>query len=646
MIGMPATRWAIPACVWPATIASTVPARQRAGELEDLAAGCARRRDRRMASKRVHEPPTCATTMTTVAPRRRRAFAAATTVGARGRARRPAKFAGKRHERGAGVREADDADLDAGDLDRRRAGDVAPGRQRPGGGVDQVGGEERELRLGGACLERATRIVAGRARRGRGPDRTEVELVISDRRRVVLQHVVGAHDGRALVHVRLQRPLEHVARVEQHHAARRHAPARGAGLRCSRRGGAGPRCGRGDRCVPTIEIVTNGSRAAAPAPPSAARVEGATSDSAARQIALVYDARMRLFRCALAMVVMTGVGCGGRVGASRCPTGRASLLPRPSHASINRNVDILFLIDDSSSMKLAQDNLLRDFPTFMTRLQDPPGLPNLHMAVISSDMGAGDGSIAGCDSTGGQAGDLPVHAARRVHDHEPRSRRHVHPGYRRRHATTRQRSRTCSTCIAALGEAGCGFEHQFAAILRALGADGRAAPAENQGFLRPDAYLAIIMLTNEDDCSATPGVPLFDTASNTTLTSQLGPPANFRCNEFGHNCDGGPSPPRRPEQRRDRNGHVQRLHFERIRGLPAERQRHREPTQGAQGRPRSGGGHVDPGSDHPVHRELEEPDRRGYVMRRGLVSMAGDRAFVHWPPTGASAIRGYARRSW
>jgi len=93
-------------------------------------------------------------------------------------------------------------------------------------------------------------------------------------------------------------------------------------------------------------------------------------------------------------------------------------------------------------------------------------------------------------------------------------------------------------CIAALGETGCGFESQFAALLRALGADGRAAPAENQGFLRPDAYLAIIMLTNEDDCSASPGVPLFDTASSTNVASQLGPPANFRCNEFGHNCDG------------------------------------------------------------------------------------------------------------
>ena len=33
-------------------------------------------------------------------------------------------------------------------------------------------------------------------------------------------------------------------------------------------------------------------------------------------------------------------------------------------------------------------------------------------------------------------------------------------------------------------------------------------------------------------------MPLFDTGSNTNIMSQLGPPANFRCNEFGHMCDG------------------------------------------------------------------------------------------------------------
>src|SRR5437868_1798050 len=80
--------------------------------------------------------------------------------------------------------------------------------------------------------------------------------------------------------------------------------------------------------------------------------------------------------------------------------------------------------------------------------------------------------------------------------------------------------------------------------LRALGADGRgAAPAENQGFLRQDALLAIVMVTNEDDCSARAGIQLYDTSSNQSVNSVLGPPSNFRCNEFGHLCNGA-RPPR------------------------------------------------------------------------------------------------------
>jgi len=206
--------------------------------------------------------------------------------------------------------------------------------------------------------------------------------------------------------------------------------------------------------------------------------------------------------------------------------------------SINRNVDMLFLVDDSSSMRLSQANLERNFPTFMTTLQNAPqGLPNLHVAVISSDMGAGDGSVASCDATGGKNG---------IFQYTPRGSCATNPlmaGNTYIIDSGGQKNYTGAladafTCIAALGETGCGFEHQFASILRALGADGRAAPAENQGFLRPEAYLAIVLITNEDDCSASPGVPLFDTGSNTNIMSQLGPPANFRCNEFGHMCDG------------------------------------------------------------------------------------------------------------
>jgi hypothetical protein len=154
-------------------------------------------------------------------------------------------------------------------------------------------------------------------------------------------------------------------------------------------------------------------------------------------------------------------------------------------------------------------------------------------------MGAGDGSIAGCDATGGKNGIFQYTARGAC------TATGLQPGatFISNIAGTANYTGNLAdvfTCIAALGETGCGYEHQFAAITRALGADGQPAPLENQGFLRPDAYLAIVMITNEDDCSAQAGVPLFDTTANMTLGSVLGPPSNFRCNEFGHICDGAP----------------------------------------------------------------------------------------------------------
>jgi hypothetical protein len=89
------------------------------------------------------------------------------------------------------------------------------------------------------------------------------------------------------------------------------------------------------------------------------------------------------------------------------PTKPVTVLPqRPSiYLATNRNVDLLFLVDDSSSMTKSQDNLLRNFPVLMRALEDlPGGLPNVHIAVVSSDMGAGDGSISSCDASGGKNG--------------------------------------------------------------------------------------------------------------------------------------------------------------------------------------------------------------------------------------------------
>jgi hypothetical protein len=211
-------------------------------------------------------------------------------------------------------------------------------------------------------------------------------------------------------------------------------------------------------------------------------------------------------------------------------------------AARNRDVDVLFMVDNSQSMLPLQAKLAVNFPAFVQTLSAlADGLPNLHIAVVSSDMGAGpDGAVINCP-VGGDAG---------IFQFQPRgtcATSGLNAG-----ATfisnvngvanyTGQLADVFS-CIAQLGQQGCGFEHQLASVVRALGADGLPPPAENAGFLRPDALLDIVLVTNEDDCSAPPDTQMFTTTSM-KVSDTWGPLNSYRCNEYGHLC-GGVRPPR------------------------------------------------------------------------------------------------------
>jgi hypothetical protein len=229
--------------------------------------------------------------------------------------------------------------------------------------------------------------------------------------------------------------------------------------------------------------------------------------------------------------------------------------------AINRNLDIVFMVDDSSSMTKLQNKLTANFPVFMNVLKNlPGGLPNVHIGVVSSSMGAGrNQGISHCMASNslGTGNDQGVFHTQPLGT--TCAKASLNAGQNFIINVNGQPNYTGDiadvfSCIAALGEGGCGFEHQFESVLRALGADGAPGPPQNAGFLREDAYLAIILITNEDDCSAPPDSNLFD--GNTTtdpLTEPLGPLQSYRCNEFGHLC-GGKAPPRMPVGKDDLTG--------------------------------------------------------------------------------------------
>jgi hypothetical protein len=236
-----------------------------------------------------------------------------------------------------------------------------------------------------------------------------------------------------------------------------------------------------------------------------------------------------------------GGGAGGSSGGSGTDGGMDGAAGRQVtyiSATANRQLDLLFMVDNSSSMEAAQVNLAANLPSFMNVLKGlPGGLPDLHIGVVTSDMGAGSGTITGCMGNGdnGTFQHAPTGSCTTTTLNSGATFISDTGGASPVTNFTGSDITAVFQCIVEVGSNGCGFEHQLASVARALGADGSPPPAENAGFLRPNAYLAIVLVTNEDDCSAPVTSPLYDTTGN-SLASQLGPVGGFRCNEFGHRC--------------------------------------------------------------------------------------------------------------
>jgi hypothetical protein len=243
-----------------------------------------------------------------------------------------------------------------------------------------------------------------------------------------------------------------------------------------------------------------------------------------------------------------GGGGGGNGGAAGGNAGGGA-------TGATAKLDLLFMIDDSYSMAPLQMKFADAFPSVLQSfLTDPTtGRPaDLHVAVVSSSLGGGAwGNVNQCAS-GSHPGDdggifqQGMGGARNglctglnsgetylvTGDGDT-----VSPNFSGDIGSV-------FSCMALLGDQGCGFESQFESVQYAL---TRAqlpkglAPAgdpDNGGFLRADARLAIVMLTNEDDCSVPPQSLLLYPGVNSKLDpSGLGALQSYRCNEFGHLCD-------------------------------------------------------------------------------------------------------------
>ena len=212
---------------------------------------------------------------------------------------------------------------------------------------------------------------------------------------------------------------------------------------------------------------------------------------------------------------------------------------RPIAAVIDK-LDLLFMVDNSNTMAQEQEALRAQFPRLMQiltsgRRSDADAHPftpvtDLHVGVVSSDMGTPGvnyGTGSNCNANGGDDAHLQ-------HQATAPGCAETYPSFLSfTSGSDADRLARDFACIAQLGTGGCGFEQQLEAPLKALwpsvyrdgmgrvvepnpisflsvtaeGTRGRAdVPPEqggNAGFLRrdPDALLAVVVITDEEDCS-------------------------------------------------------------------------------------------------------------------------------------------------
>lgn len=222
-----------------------------------------------------------------------------------------------------------------------------------------------------------------------------------------------------------------------------------------------------------------------------------------------------------------------------------------------RLLDLVFMIDNSPSMAPKQAKMNAQFPKLIAALKDPNDgtPPDLRIAILDSDLGTGgqypSGSCGpktlsdGTLSNYGDIGRFQMRGATACGVTDPNA---TYLEYTKGAPVNFTGDiNTVFACLAGgVGTIGCGEEHQLQAFEFAFVAENLGDINDQQriAFLRPNAYLGLVFLTDEDDCSAAPNDGMFG-----DKTELRGESASLRCYTRSHACNGQPltqSPPGYP----------------------------------------------------------------------------------------------------
>ncbi len=237
----------------------------------------------------------------------------------------------------------------------------------------------------------------------------------------------------------------------------------------------------------------------------------------------------------LVAALLLGCGCGAKTGL-KIPDASSDTIvdarpDAPGRCEIDDPVDVLFVIDNSQSMDEEQASLAAEMPRLIESLVTPPDLDedgepdwnpiaNMHLGVITTDLGAGGARIGSCERRRGGDGIL-----RNVGNPSDFACLRPFPRFLTYGGGTSSDADELVddlACVVNVGTDGCGQEQHLEATLKALtpstsdlrfeGGTTGHGDGRNDGFLREGSFLAVVIVTDEDDCSASDPL-LFDPES-------------------------------------------------------------------------------------------------------------------------------------
>jgi hypothetical protein len=256
--------------------------------------------------------------------------------------------------------------------------------------------------------------------------------------------------------------------------------------------------------------------------------------------------------CGGSRTAISGNDGGGKTGGSTAGTGFVDTgigrdsseldTGRVTSYSINvnpsRKLDLVFLIDNSKGMVLKQTKLKAQFYKLIEALKDNtsvPPLPDLRIAMVNSDLGSGQSHR--CPHQYGDRGIFQLPHGTECGVLPGATFLEYKQGKNINFDAKKDIADVLDCLAAAVGQEGCGYEQQLQALNWAFNL--RENETQRKAFIREDAYLGIIILTDEDDCSIEPNSLL---AAEEKLTTNEA--WSLRCATRGHQCgDAKPSYP-------------------------------------------------------------------------------------------------------